>query len=321
MPLITAAGATVQATTISGLYEVQGLTAKIATLSQQLSANSAVQSAAPMQTLQIQTVPNNPDYTNGTQWGLNGTWGINAPTAWNTTTGSDQVIVADVDTGIDYNNPSLIDNVWLNQAEIPSSVLPKLTDVDNDGIISFADLNNPINQGPGKIVDTNGDGVITGADVIAPTSAGGWASGSTQDGDTADPDDLIGWNFITNNDNPMDDNGHGTVTAGEIGAVGNNGIGVTGVEWNAQIMAVKAFDSTGSGSDVNIAAAMDYAVNHGAKVINASWGAPGYDSTIAAAIQYADQHGVIIVAAAGNNSSNDTTTRSSPPRTRPNTPT
>ena len=308
MPLITAAGATVQATTISGLYEVQGLTAKIGTLSQQLSANSAVQSAAPMQTLQIQTVPNNPYYTNGTQWGLNGTWGINAPTAWNTTTGSYHVIVADVDTGIDYNNPSLIDNIWLNQAEIPSSVLPKLTDVYNDGIISFGDLNNPVNQGPGKIVDTNGDGVITGADVIAPTSAGGWASGSTQDGDTADPDDLIGWNFINGTDNPMDDNGHGTVTAGEIGAVGNNGIGVTGVEWNAQIMAVKALGSTGSGSDINIAAAMDYAVNHGAKVINASWGAPGSDSTIAAALQYADQHGVIVVAAAGNYSSNDTTT-------------
>ena len=140
-----------------------------------------------MQMLQIATVPNNPDYTNGDQWGLNGTWGINAPTAWNTTTGSDKVIVADIDTGIDYNNPDLIDNVWLNQAEIPSSVLPNLTDVDNDGVITFADLNNPVNQGPGKIVDTNGDGVITGTDVLAPTSAGGWASGSTQDGNTVEP--------------------------------------------------------------------------------------------------------------------------------------
>ena len=170
MPLFTAADATVQSTTISGLYEVEGPTANMGALAKQLSANSAVQYAAPMQTLQIATVPNDPDFTNGSQWGLNGTWGINAPTAWNTTTGSDKVIVADVDTGIDYNNPDLNDNVWLNQAEIPASVLPNLTDVYNDGVITFADLNNPVNQGPGKIVDTNGDGVITGTDVIAPTS-------------------------------------------------------------------------------------------------------------------------------------------------------
>ncbi len=235
-PLFTAAGATVHSTTISGLYEVEGPTANMAVLAQQLSVKSAVQSAAPMQMLQIATVPNDPGFTNGSQWGLNGTWGINAPTAWNTTTGSDKVIVADVDTGMNYNNPDLINNTWLNQAEIPSSVLPKLTDVYDDGVITFADLNNSVNQGAGKIVDTNKDGVITGTDVLAPTSVGGWASGSTQDGNTSYPDDLIGWNFVNNNNNPMDGNGHGTVTAGEIGAVGNNGIGVAGVNWNVQIM-------------------------------------------------------------------------------------
>ena len=126
-------------------------------------------------------------------------------------------------------------------------MLPKLTDVYDDGVITFTDLNNPVNQGPGKIVDTNGDGVITAADVLAPTSAGGWASGSTQDGDTSTPDDLIGWNFVNNNNNPLDGNGHGTVTAGEIGAVGNNGIGVTGVEWNAQIMPVQVARLVGLG--------------------------------------------------------------------------
>ena len=118
------------------------------------------------------------------QWQLNGTWGINAPGAWNVTTGSDQVIVADTDTGIAYNDPDLYDNVWINQAEIPASVLPNLTDVYNDGVITFTDLNNPVNQGAGKIVDTNGDGIITAADLLASTSVGGWANGSTQDGDT-----------------------------------------------------------------------------------------------------------------------------------------
>ncbi len=168
----------------------------MAQLALELSANSAVQYADPAHDRHRPQTPNDPDYINGDQWELNGTWGINAPAAWNTTTGSDQVIVADTDTGIDYNHPDLYDNVWLNQAEIPSSVLPNLTDVDDDGVITFADLNNPINQGPGKIVDTNGDGVITATDVLASTSAGGWASGSTQDGDTSHPDDLIGWNFV-----------------------------------------------------------------------------------------------------------------------------
>ena len=316
-PLITAADASLQATTIAGLYVLQGPAANMDPLAEALSANPAVQYVDPAQTVQDLTLPNDPDYVNGDEWQLNGTWGINVPGAWTVTTGSDKVIVADTDTGIAYNVPDLIDNVWINQAEIPTTVLPNLTDVSGDGAITFTDLNAvvngvKVNQGPGKIEDTNGDGVITGTDLIAPTSAGGWADGSTQDGDTANPDDLIGWNFsaITTNtpngtDSPLDQNGHGTFTAGEIGAVGNNGIGVAGTDWNVQLMAAQFLDSSGNGTDTAAAEAIDYAVNHGAKVINASWGGSGTDSTIAAAIQYADQNGVIIVAAAGNNGTDD----------------
>ena len=311
-PLLAAQGAIMQATTIPGLYEVEVPSASEGTLARQLSAQSSVAYADPQQTVSSLTVPNDPDYANGDEWQLSGTWGINVPTAWNITTGTDKVIVADTDTGIAYNQPDLYDNVWLNQAEIPSTVMPNLTDVYNDGVITFTDLNNPVNQGAGKIIDTNGDGIITATDVLAPSSSGGWASGSTQDGDTSHPDDLIGWNFVSNNNNPLDQNGHGTFTAGEIGAVGNNGVGVAGVDWNTQIMAVQFLDSSGSGSDTAAAEAIDYAVNHGARVINASWGQSGWDSTIAAAIQYADQNGVIIVAAAGNNGTNDTTTPFSP---------
>ncbi len=309
-PLITAAGASVQATTVSGLYEIQVPTANAGRLAALLSASPAVAYAAPQQTEQILTAPNDPGYVSGTEWQLNGTWGINVAGAWSVTTGSDEVIVADTDTGIDYNHPDLYDNVWINQAEIPSSVLPNLTDVYDDGAITFSDLNAvvngvTVNQGPGKIVDTNGDGIITATDLIASTSIGGWASGSTQDGDTAHPDDLVGWNFVNNTDNPADGNGHGTFTAGEIGAVTNNGTGVAGTVWNAQIMAAEFLDSTGNGSDTNAAAAIEYAVNHGAKVINASWGGSGTDQIIANAIQYANQAGVIIVAAAGNNGTDD----------------
>jgi subtilisin family serine protease len=313
MPLITAEDATVQPTIISGLFEVQGPSAKLGHLTAELAADAAVEYANPVQMVHAAIVPNDPQFISGGQWGLNGTWGINAPTAWNTTTGSTQVIVADTDTGIDYNHPDLVQNLWLNQAEIPSSVLPNLTDVDGDGKISFFDLNQPINQGPGKISDSDGDGVITGADVIAPTSSGGWSSGSTQDGSSY-ADDLIGWNFVSNTNSPYDDatSGHGTHTAGIIGAVGNNAVGVAGTNWTVQIMPVKFLDSTGSGTDTNAAAAIHYAVDHGAKVVNASWGGSGTDPTIADAIHYAASKGVIFVAAAGNSGSNDDSSWFSP---------
>ena len=307
-PLITAEGATVQATTISGLYELQGPTANMAQLGLELATNPAVQYADPTETVSDLTEPNDPGYTNGDEWQLNGTWGINAPGAWSVTTGSDEVIVADTDTGIDYNHPDLDDNIWINQAEIPSTVLPNLTDVYDDGVITFTDLNNPTNQGPGKIEDTNGDGLITAADLLASTSVGGWVNPNapnTQDGDTAHPDDLIGWSFAGDNNNPIDQNGHGTFTAGEIAAVGNNGIGVAGVDWNVQLMPVEFLDASGNGTDVASAEGIEYAVDHGAKVINASWGSSGPDPTIAAAIEYADEKGVIIVAAAGNNGTDD----------------
>ncbi len=303
LPVIAADGATVQSTTISGLYTVQVPAADASGLDAALSASLAVQSVAAVQSVQDLTVPNDPDYTNGTEWQLNGTWGINAPGAWSVTTGSDSVIIADVNTGLNYDLSDMINNVWLNQAEIPSSVLPKLTDENGDGLITFSDLNNAANQGPGKITPIGG--VVNGSAVLASTSSGGWASGSTQDGDTANPDDLIGWNYVTNTNDPTDDNGHGTFTASEIGEVGNNALAGTGVNWTAQIMPVAFLDGTGNGTDTAAAEAIEYAVNHGAKVINASWGGSGTDPVIASAIQYADNAGVIIVAAAGNNTSDD----------------
>jgi subtilisin family serine protease len=262
-------------------------------------------------TIQAAKAPNDPYYAFA-QWALNGTFGINAPTAWTSTTGSTAVTVAVIDSGIDYTHPDLASNVWLNQAEIPATVLPSLADINADGRITFPDLNNAANQGAGKIVDTDGDGVITGADIIAPQASGGWSDGSTQDGATAYPDDLIGWNFIAGSNSPLDDNGHGTNVSGIIGAVGNNATGVAGVDWTTQIMALKVLDSTGAGTDVAAAEAIHYAVDHGARVINASWGLTGPDPVIAAAIQYADSNGVIIVTAAGNNGSSDTTTMYSP---------
>ena len=276
MPMITAVGATTQSTIIPGLYTVQGPTASMAQLATKLSASPLVEYAQPQKMVQTQTVPNDPDYTNGDEWQLTGTWGINPQPAWNATTGSYAVIVADTDTGMDYNLSDLYDNVWLNQPEIPDSVVPYLTHLSgDDGVFDFTDLNNSINQGSNTIEPV--DGIVDGSDVLAS-----W-NGGTQDGFTATPNDLIGWNFVNGDNSPLDANGHGTFTAGEIGAVTNNSVGVAGTVWNASIMPVQFLDSSGSGTDTAAAEAIDYAVQHGAKVINASWGGSGTDSTIAAA--------------------------------------
>ena len=68
------------------------------------------------------------------------------------------VTIADTDTGADYDHPDLYQNIWINQPEIPTSRMKNLVDVYHDGYISWRDLNNPINIGPGKITDVNGDG-------------------------------------------------------------------------------------------------------------------------------------------------------------------
>ena len=118
-------------------------------------------------------------------------------------------------------------------------------------------------------------------------------------------DDVYGYNFVANNGNPMDDNGHGTHVAGTIGAVGDNGVGVAGVDWHAKIMALKFLDSSGSGYLSNAVRALNFAVAHGAKVVNASFGGGGYDAAMATALANARTHGVIVVAAAGNDGTNN----------------
>jgi subtilisin family serine protease len=208
-------------------------------------SDTRVQFAQPDYRIQVQTTPNDPFFTANELWGLNQ---IGAPAAWNTTTGSSNVIVAVIDTGIDHTHPDLAANIWTN---------------------------------PGPVA---GDGIgndIHGANFTSLTQTTG---------------------------NVMDDNGHGTHVSGIIGAVGDNGIGVTGVDWHIKLMALKFLDANGSGSTSGAVRAIDYAIAHGASIINASWGGGGYDQALADAIGRARKAGVIFVAAAGNNGTNDDTT-------------
>ncbi len=241
---------------------------------------------------------------------------IDAVEGWDSFTGSTEIVIAGIDTGIDYDHADLYLNIWINPTEIPASRRANLVDTDSDGKITFWDLNQSINQGSGKIVDLNGDGRISGSDILTQmsldgfgndTGLGGWADGISQNGD-AYVDDLVGWNFVNGSRFPSDDHGHGTHTAGTMGAIGNNGLGVSGVLHKAQIIPVKFLNASGSGTDLAAAMAIEYAVAMGADVSNNSWGDESTSPLIDQAVDIAESAGSIFVAAAGNFTRNNDAT-------------
>lgn len=169
---------------------------------------------------------------------------IGAVQAWNVTTGSDDIIVAVFDSGIQFNHPDLNANMWQ----------------DEDGNYG---RNFTFGQGP-------------------PTDT-------------------------------MDRSGHGTHVAGSIAAVGNNGIGVTGVVWNARLMTIKMCSDTGPQCFGSAAIqGMGYAIDNGAHIANHSWGGPGFSQAMFNAISAARDAGMLQVAAAGNTNSNNDTNPSYP---------
>ncbi len=118
-------------------------------------------------------------------------------------------------------------------------------------------------------------------------------------------DDVRGWDFYNNDNDPMDDNGHGTHVAGTIGAVGNNGVGVVGVNWTVKMMPVKFLSAAGSGYTSGAIQSIQYALTiPGIKVMSNSWGGGGYSEALRDAIQQAYDAGVLFVCAAGNSSAN-----------------
>ncbi|HWA88173.1 MAG TPA: PQQ-binding-like beta-propeller repeat protein [Opitutus sp.] len=104
---------------------------------------------------------------------------------------------------------------------------------------------------------------------------------------------------------PNDDDGHGTHVSGIIGAVGNNGTGISGVAWKTQLMELKFLDSSGSGDLANEVECINYAIAHSVSVINASFGGGPQSSTEFDALKAARDAGIIVVAAAGNDSQNN----------------
>ena len=179
---------------------------------------------------------------------------INAPEAWQMSTGSRDLIVGVIDTGIDYTHPDLAANMWVNPGEIA-----------------------------GNGIDDDANGFV---------------------------DDVHGYDFANDDGDPFDDNGHGTHCAGTIGGVGDNGVGVVGVNWEVSLMGLKFLDANGSGSTSDAIQAVNYATmmrnqyGQNVRVTNNSWGGGGSSSAMRQAIESGAEADIVFIAAAGNDGMN-----------------
>ncbi len=117
-------------------------------------------------------------------------------------------------------------------------------------------------------------------------------------------DDVHGWDFVNNTNNPADDHYHGTHCAGTIGAVGGNGVGVVGVAHHVSLVALKFLSATGGGTTSDAVEAVAYATGLGVHLTSNSWGGGGYSQALHDVIQEAGEAGQLFIAAAGNNGSN-----------------
>ncbi|TMP56957.1 S8 family serine peptidase [Pseudoalteromonas sp. S1612] len=234
-------------------FKISGMSAKEAI--ERLKSHQAIEYVEPDYRVSIAATPNDPRFED--LWGLNNegqTGGtadadIDAPEAWSISTGSRDVVVGVIDTGVDYSHPDLAANVWVNSGEIAG-----------DGI------------------DNDGNGYV---------------------------DDVHGINAITDAGDPMDDEGHGTHVSGTIGASGNNGVGIVGVNHDVSIAGCKFLAADGTGSTSGAIKCIDYMVglkNSGVnlRVLNNSWGGGGYSQALADAITASEEADILFVAAAGN---------------------
>ncbi len=204
-------------------------------------------------------------------WGL---WRVRAPAAWAISRGAG-VVVAVVDTGLDYHHPDIADNVWVNPGE----------DLDGNGRVDDDDWNGIDDDDNGFIDDLRGFDFANSED-------------ADRDGDYDGPDD-------TSDPDPFDDWGHGTHVAGIIAAVAGNGVGIAGVAPEARIMAIKGFRLGESGRDSDLWRGVLYAAENGARVINTSWSCNPHcpENPLAEEIvALVHAMGVVIVTSAGNRS-------------------
>ena len=200
---------------------------------------------------------------------------------------------------VEYAEP----NYLLRVAETPND--PRYTDGTLWGM-------NQIAMPGAWDVATGGGPVVavidTGADYNHPDLAANmWVNGAelngqagTDDDGNGFVDDVRGWDFANNDANPMDDHSHGTHVAGTIAGVGDNGLGVVGVNWSARVMPLKFIAANGYGTTAGAIAALNYAVRMGARVSNHSYGDGNFSQAHLDAITAAGKAGHLVAAGAGN---------------------
>jgi len=217
-------------------------------------------------TYKIDFVPN--DSLVGEQWALEK---IQAFDAWDKTEGVDTVLLAVIDTGIDYLHPDLKNKIHFNTGEM--------------GIDSIG------NDKSSNGIDDDHNGFVD--------DFRGW--------DFTDrvgfPFDSSGGDYLDWDNDPMDENGHGTYMGGIAGAEVNNVTGIAGVAPNVKILILRAFDPSGFGEEDDVAAAILYAVQMGAKVISMSFGDNAFSLVLRDVIRFAYAQGTVLVGSSGNSGS------------------
>jgi subtilisin family serine protease len=223
-----------------------------------------------------------------------------------------------LDNYIDFSEPDYL--VWPTaEPNDPDYAAGRLWGLDNPGTIAGTTLDADIDAPEGWDARTDASTVVV---AVVDTgirythedlSSNMWTNTGETPGDGLDNDqngvidDVHGFDAQHNDGSPADDNGHGTHVAGTIGAQGNNGIGVTGVAWDVQLMGVKFLSGAG-GTTSDAIRSVNYARMNGAHVINASWGGGGYSVGLYNAIKACGEAGILFVAAAGNDGSDNDAT-------------
>jgi subtilisin family serine protease len=227
-------------------------------IARELAVNSQVEYAQPNYIYTVQALPNDPNFSSQSFWQQ-----IQAPQAWDVTKGDSSVIIAVLDTGVDYNHEDLKDNIWINRKE-------KLDGIDNDG--------------NGYIDDIRGWDFVSGG-----TNVANGEDGTVEDND---PMDVHGHGtHVAGLASAVTNNGVGVAGAGWNCRIMPLRVGY------------KTKDNNGSISTSAVLNAINYAVSKGAKVINASFGGPFNDYTSRDMMRYAFENGVVVVKAAGNSNS------------------
>lgn len=251
--------------------------------------------------------PDDPEYTNGNQWGLHNSaedFDIDAPEAWEVQKGDAAVIVAVIDHGVQIQHDDLYEKIWINVNELPVDFITLANSLSSDGwpnILTFIDLNalsaNATTQNAManlrsdyNLTDDNGNGYIDGEDLYNAFADG-------QDNDpletSGEVDDIVGWNFSENSYGPlpMSDDYHGTAVAGLVGAMTNNTKAIAGVGWNTRIMAIHGDWSWPS---------IEYAIKKGANIITSSLDPLSNSAQLKALLSTLEDEGIIFSAALGN---------------------